>query len=187
MTENKYRVIGNEYPNNRIMHLAHEFLASGEILDREQNRKSSASIMCIAFAIELYIKSIHAEERCAESDIEEFDDGITAYGSLFVASLVKDRQHKLDSLFKNLPHERKNEVSKAYSKYEHSGSYENIVDALTQVNSAFIDWRYVYEGGITALETSTLLLLARFFKQFTQDIVDGRGDDWEKRSDYANS
>ena len=97
-----------------------------------------------AFACELFLKAILI---CNSSN------GNIAQG------------HHLESLFSSLPEAARNQIEGRYTqKCNHDFS-----SLLTEIDNAFVDWRYAYEKGV-GINISGILAFANSLKEYVETL-----------------
>lgn len=97
-----------------------------------------------AFACELYMKAIL---------IHFSSDGTIVKG------------HKLDELFKVLPDDAQSQIEASFNE-----QYKHDLDILlTEISTAFIDWRYAFEHGV-AINVTGILAFATALEEYVNTI-----------------
>lgn len=134
---------------------------------------STPSIVCLAFALELYIKELHVVLKARESNEKD---------------VKAPRGHNILELFRKLPSETQQEIRNypaireliAFYAMEKFPLYipqdkdkQPITDVLEQqihkISDAFEKWRYSYENGALTYEESTALALIEAIKSATNN------------------
>ncbi len=134
---------------------------------------STPSIVCLAFALELYIKNLYVILKTLDSGNEK---------------IKPPRVHNILQLFMKLPEEVQQEIRDFSSIQEIVAFYsmemfplyitkdqnkKPITDTLEQqiykISDAFEKWRYSYENGTLQFEESTALALIEAVKSITSN------------------
>lgn len=138
---------------------ADDFLTAYHVLEKSFNTECltimGPSIVCLAFAVELYLKDLH-----------------------FALTGKTLRGHNICGLFKELPQEIRREIftceaisqnpflsrgnihSPRYYSREYS-FYERFIDQMKAISDGFNKWRYSYESTTLSYDTSFALALIK--------------------------
>ena len=147
---------------------ADDFLKAYQVLEKNYNAETlmimGPSIVCLAFAVELYLKDLH-----------------------FALTGNTPRGHNIHELFEKLPQQIRQEIfaTKAISEnpfmsrgnifspkyYSHSYSeYERFVDQMKEISNGFEKWRYSYECPTLQYESFFALALIEAFISISDKI-----------------
>lgn len=100
----------------------------------------------VAFACELYMKAIL---------IHNSADGTIAKG------------HKLDELFNALPNDAQNQIETLFNKkLKH-----DLHSLLEEISTAFVEWRYAFEGGVR-INVTGILTFATALREYVDILRD---------------
>ena len=98
----------------------------------------------VAFSCELYMKAIM---------IYNSTDGTIARG------------HKLDELFNNLPDDAKTKIETSFNKKLKC----DLSSFLSEISTAFVEWRYAFEGGVN-INVTGILAFATALEEYVDTI-----------------
>jgi hypothetical protein len=146
-----------------VWHHGHEFYRSAQILKNEHIR--DPYYVCLAFAIELYIKSMHTT---FESTIKKAPPHAVVDVKLTVHP--RSRNHSLTDLFNKLPEAVQEDCQNTYFKL----GQRALLDDLDEVSETFVKFRYSYEtkfeeGGIS-LSLGLLEDIALFLDRYSPTV-----------------
>lgn len=109
---------------------------------------SIPSLVCLAFSIEIFLKSLSSQK--IHMEVESYTEGLKIYESSDKSDLGKG--HNLLDLLEKLPSETQEEISLFY----HRKYFGDIKSDLNLVKTGFMDWRYMYEGKTTIVHVSKI-------------------------------
>ncbi len=150
-----------------------EFYNASELLWQKVNssdnsRLSSPFIMCAAFSIELYLKSLDAATLYNIDEVEISEENVPTFRTLYSKSNLHG--HKLIELFKKLPLNTQTKLRSAYDESPPASNYTSLDEALDAANSNFVDSRYSFEGNSVAIEMTLLNKLSVFFHEYVYGL-----------------
>lgn len=123
---------------------AHAFLHTAKLLEDELDTMIGGGMYPFAvnatFACELYMKAILMHNSSS-------------------GTIVKS--HKLDDLFSSLPNGAKTQIEASYSQ----NCTSDLNTLLTEVSTAFVDWRYAFEKGVR-INVTGILAFANALKDY---------------------
>ncbi len=143
--------------SSQIRMQADDFFKAYQVLEKNYNTESltimGPSVVCLAFAVELYLKDLH-----------------------FALTSKAPRGHNIKKLFEKLPSKTKQEIfgHKSISqnpfmirgnifspRYYSRGytAYDRFIDRMKAISNGFEKWRYSYEGGTLNYDSSFALAL----------------------------
>lgn len=106
------------------------------------------SVVCIAFAAELYLKSMIVERT----------------GKM-------PESHRLDRLYNSLTTEQQKRVRRHYAQYAEVGKLK-LKEHIGELANAFVDWRYAFEGSKNVRIDYLFALARASFTAITEDHPD---------------
>ena len=128
---------------------AKKFMNSAVLIG--ESGKSDPYFVNLAFAIELFIKSMHVT---IDSDTGKYEVH------------ARTRGHSLVGIFEKLPQDVKKKAIDLYNnEYGESLSLH-----LAQISDVFIEWRYSHESN-TKLNVQVLEQVAEFFEGFVKYVL----------------
>lgn len=167
-SDDKSQFMFNVSPSLNIYRQAQSFHRAANILHDRYNNTFEPSLMCISFAIELYLKSLQAERHCKYR--LPLTDGGTSHNDIFDKTLLKGG-HNLLTLYNSLPDSIRGNMNLVYKSSRLTAIYPEITDALDIVKDVFIHFRYEYEKHTYCVAESTCFKLADFICQFIENLL----------------
>ena len=127
-----------------IFIVAEQFWSATRILRREQDQPSSPPVVCAAFALELYLKSLIAMRPGArvpsDHNLKRLFDGLDAH-----------TQGQIRAYFQPYEAETQIYLDQAYSGAGKSRPAGDLFDFVLRASQgAFVSFRYIYEKGLRA-------------------------------------
>ena len=139
-----------------------EFYSSYQLLNNS-DKTNFPSIVCLAFSIEIFLKSLKAYVQHIK--LKTHTENMEAYTYRDKTALIGG--HDLQRLFNNLDNEIKHEITVKYKRIYGT----NIENDLGNIKSGFVDWRYMYEGKTTVIHLSTVENIGKFLHIFVREKI----------------
>lgn len=156
-------VLVSEHISRSIYEQGRSFYKAAQQL-YETDPNSIPSIVCVAFSVELFIKSLRAEKRFKSRHV--YSEGVVSYDDLFDTTLLKPT-HDLSKLFDMLDDPIKDDIRNSYRKKYRF--YPNIDDCIKNNKDVFLHFRYAFEHHTYVLHKTELYRLAQFFYDYIGD------------------
>ena len=141
---------------------ANDFFDAYKVLEKNYNTASltimAPSIVCLAFAVELYLKDLHftiSGEAPHGHDIYKLFEKLP--------SQIKQEIFAHKSISQNPFMSRGNILSPQYYNRDYS-AYERFIDQMKAISDGFEKWRYSYEVGTLNYDSS-------FAAAFTEAVI----------------
>ncbi|HBC3529442.1 TPA: hypothetical protein KDZ68_003436 [Vibrio parahaemolyticus] len=158
----KNNIFIKEYRSPNIYSQGHCFYEAAGVLETSELYLTPPIAVCLSFSIEMFLKCLKATQK--------YSDKIgRTYHKLYDETLVKPKGtgHDLVALFDELPKELTTEMSEQFNLAYH----KELRDDLASIKSTFVDWRYIYEGKVNILHSSTLRRVADFLSEFSKEKI----------------
>lgn len=120
------------------------FLAPAE----QKTFLGAPSVVCYAFSIELYLK----------------------LASLLVMGTYNDREHRLDVLYNLLPENIRVKIQEHYGLILPPMG-QTVAEELEDASRAFVQWRYVHEGGSLVASPHLLAYIGTAIHRTVRDLA----------------
>lgn len=147
MSNRKLRI--KEIPSKAIFHQANLFLECAKLIHRNDTNTGKYSpviITLLGFSIELFFKSLNSS--LVFENGSEIDKGVTCYEDVFT-NVNAPKSHYLIDLFEASPKEYQKILANEFLKLKSFAEYKSIKEILTDFNSCFVTFRYIYEKKIS--------------------------------------
>jgi hypothetical protein len=114
---------------------------------RDYTETSNPSYVCLVFAIETFLKCLETKRVYTKQDT--YTEGLAIYN---FRENPRSHKHDLEELFRKLSKQTQDNITSLYK----NRFYGNFHEDLAAVSKGFIEWRYIYEGGVEVIYLSAL-------------------------------